>query len=66
MVLPEQIRPVLEKFRELRFMDEMLYLRSGTLNIFNGMVGLTFSCDGSHYIPVDEFLAMGSDFWSTG
>ncbi len=66
LVAAEHIRAVLEKFRELRFMDEMLYLRSGTLNIFNGMVGLTFSCDGSHYIPVDEFLAMGSDFWSTG
>ncbi len=66
LVSAEQIRTVLEKFRELRFMDEMLYLRSGTLNIFNGIVGLTFSCDGSHYIPVDEFLAMGSDFWSTG
>ena len=66
LVAAEHIRAVLEKFRELRFMDEMLYLRSGTLNIFNGMVGLTFSCDGSHYIPVDEFLAMGSDFWSAG
>ncbi len=66
LVSSENIRAVLEKFRELRFMDEMLYLRSGTLNIFNGMVGLTFSCDGSHYIPVDEFLAMGSDFWSAG
>lgn len=66
LVSSEQIRAVLEKFRELRFMDEMLYLRSGTLNIFNGIVGLTFSCDGSHYIPVDEFLATGSDFWSTG
>ncbi len=66
LVHSEHIRAVLEKFRELRFMDEMLYLRSGTLNIFNGIVGLTFSCDGSHYIPVDEFLAMGSDFWSAG
>jgi hypothetical protein len=66
LVPSEHIRGVLEKFRELRFMDEMLYLRSGTLNIFNGIVGLTFSCDGSHYIPVDEFLAMGSDFWSAG
>lgn len=66
LVPSEHIRAVLEKFRELRFMDEMLYLRSGTLNIFNGIVGLTFSCDGSHYIPVDEFLAMDSDFWSAG
>ncbi len=58
-----QIRPVLERMRALRFMDEMFYLRSGTLNIFNGVVGLTFSCDGSHYIPVNEFLDKGQEFW---
>jgi len=57
------IRAVLDSFRALRFMDEMLYLRSGTLNIFNGVVGLTFSCDGSHYIPYDEFLRMDQAFW---
>lgn len=51
-----KIRAILEGFRELRFIDDTLYLRSGTLNIFNGVVGLTFSCDGSHYIPYDEFL----------
>jgi len=39
-------------------------LRSGTLNIFNGLVGLTFSCDGSHYIPYDEFLRKDHDFWT--
>jgi hypothetical protein len=59
----EQVRPVLETFRGLRRMDEMFYLRSGTLNIFNGIVGVTFSCDGSHYIPYDEFLRMDHDFW---
>ncbi|MHB8472700.1 MAG: PDC sensor domain-containing protein [Gammaproteobacteria bacterium] len=59
-----QIRAVLERFRELRFMDETLYLRSGTLNIFNGTVGLTFSCDGSHYIPYDEFLTLDQTFWN--
>ncbi len=63
MVPAEKIRPVLEGFRELRFQDEMLYLRSGALNIFNGMVSLTFSCDGSHYIPFDEFLDRDSAFW---
>jgi hypothetical protein len=47
-------------------MDEMFYLRSATLNIFNGIVGLTFSCDGSHYIPYDEFLGMDREFWITG
>jgi hypothetical protein len=62
----ERIRPILEAFRALRFMDEMLYLRSGTLNVFNGLVGLTFSCDGSHYIPYDEFARMDHDFWVSG
>jgi len=66
MVPAKYIRPVLEEFRVLRLMDEMLYLRSGTLNIFNGVVGLTFSCDGSHYIPYDEFLKTDHAFWIGG
>ncbi|MDD5059247.1 MAG: PDC sensor domain-containing protein [Sideroxydans sp.] len=63
LVPQEKIRAVLDAFRKLRYMDEMFYLRSGTLNLFNGIVGLTFSCDGSHYIPYDEFLNAGHDFW---
>jgi len=63
LVPHDRIRAVLDTFRQLRFMDEMFYLRSGTLNLFNGIVGLTFSCDGSHYIPHDEFLSAGYDFW---
>jgi len=59
----DKIRPILEALRALRFMDETFYLRAGSLNIFNGMVGLTFSCDGSHYIPWNEFLGKGDDFW---
>jgi hypothetical protein len=59
----ESILPVLEQFKALRFADETLYLRSGSLNIMNGMVGLTFSCDGSHYMPVAEFLARDLGFW---
>lgn len=60
------IRPILEGLRALRFMDETFYLRAGSINIFNGMVGLTFSCDGSHYLPWDEFLNKGYDFWASG
>lgn len=56
-VRPEQVRQVLNKFRQLREADDVIYLRSGSLNIINGIVGLTFSCDGSHYIPADEFLS---------
>ena len=59
----DAVRSILRCFRDLRFMDETLYLRSGTLNIFNGIVGLTFSCDGSHYMPWQEFLDKNLGFW---
>jgi hypothetical protein len=63
IVAPEHIAPVFEMFRELRFADETIYLRAGSLNICNGMVSLNFSCDGSHYLGYDEFLDKGLDFW---
>jgi hypothetical protein len=59
------IRPILEGFRRLRYADEVIYLRSGSLNIFNGMVSLNFSCDGSHYLPHREFLDADSPFWQS-
>ena len=63
-VIPvERIRDVFRTFRDLRFMDETIYLRAGSLNIFNGMVGLNFSCDGSHYMPWSEFLDKNVGFW---
>ena len=58
-----QIRPILNNLRQLRFMDTTLYLRAGALNIFNGSISLNFSCDGSHYIPYDEFLEKDLAFW---
>jgi hypothetical protein len=66
-VLPvDSIRPILEIIGQLRFMDETFYLRSCSLNIFNGMLSLTFSCDGTHYLAYDEFLGKGVDFWLSG
>jgi len=63
-VVPQSsIRPILETFKHLRFADDTIYLRAGSVNIFNGIVGLNFSCDGSHYIPFDQFLAKDSEFW---
>jgi len=59
----DKIMPVFEMFRSLRFADENIYLRAGSLNIINGMVGLNFSCDGSHYMRFDEFLEKNIDFW---
>ena len=58
-----QVREVLKEFKALRFADETIYLRSSSINIINGMLGLTFSCDGSHYMPVDEFLEKDLSFW---
>lgn len=59
----DSVKTIFQHFRQLRYMDETIYLRSGMLNIFNGLVGLTFSCDGSHYMPWDEFLEKDIDFW---
>jgi hypothetical protein len=61
----KHIRPILNGFRRLRYADEIIYLRSGSLNIFNGMVSLNFSCDGSHYLPHNEFLDPQSPFWQS-
>ena len=63
LIPTDKIRPMLELFHKLRMMDDVLYLRAGSINIFNGMVGLTFSCDGSHYLPYDEFITKGIEFW---
>ncbi len=59
----DKIMPVFELFKTLRFADENVYLRAGSLNLINGMVGLNFSCDGSHYMRFDEFLEKNTDFW---
>ena len=58
-----RVGEIFQSFKALRFMDENIYLRSGSLNIFNGIVALNFSCDGSHYMRWDEFLDKDMDFW---
>lgn len=59
----DKIQPILALMKQLRFMDETFYLRSCSLNIFNGLVSMTFSCDGSHYLPYEEFLEKDVSFW---
>jgi len=59
----DQIMEILEQFRGLRFADETIYLRSSSVNLMNGILGLTFSCDGSHYMPYEEFLERDLAFW---
>lgn len=62
-VPPDRIRSVLERLKELRQADENMYLRAGSLNLVNGLVGLNFSCDGSHYLRAEEFLSRETRFW---
>ena len=62
-VPPEMIMPIFRQFGALRFADETIYLRAGSINIVNGMVGLNFSCDGSHYIHWQEFMDKGLELW---
>ncbi len=59
----EAIPKIFEYFRQLRFADETIYLRAGSINVVNGMVSMNFSCDGSHYLPYQEFLDKGMGFW---
>lgn len=63
-VPPDAIPRVLGEFKRLRTMDEHIYLRSGSLNVVNGMVGLNFSCDGSHYLNYADFLANARQLYS--
>jgi hypothetical protein len=60
---PDAIGRVLNGMKELRFADETVYLRSASINIFNGLISLTFSCDGSHYMSYQEFLEKSTSFW---
>jgi hypothetical protein len=63
MIPPDQIPRILQTMQSLRTADENIYLRSASLNLFNGMVSLTFSCDGSHYMRYDELLGKDRAFW---
>ncbi len=59
----ERISSILNAIRILRLTDETFYLRSASINIFNGLISLTFSCDGSHYMSWQEFMDKDESFW---
>lgn len=58
-----RIGAILMRMRQLRCADETLYLRLASINLFNGMISLTFSCDGTHYMSWREFLDKDLSFW---
>jgi len=53
----------ISQVKQLRHVEETIYLRAGSINIINGMVTLNFSCDGPHDIPCEDFFDEGQDFW---
>ena len=63
LIPAEHISAILETFKKLRLSDENIYLRSASINLYNGMISLTFSCDGTHYMPYEEFLQKNTEFW---
>jgi len=63
VVSPDEVRTTLDRFINLRLGDSVIYLRSASVNIINGLVGLNFSCDGTHYLPLPEFLQKDQQFW---
>jgi hypothetical protein len=63
LIHQEDIGRILATMRALRFADQTFYLRAASINQLNGMVSLTLSCDGSHYMPYMEFLLQDVGFW---
>jgi hypothetical protein len=54
---------ILDTMQALRLADETIYLRMASINMFNGMVSLTFSCDGTQHMRYDELLQKDRAFW---
>lgn len=63
LIPDKRIVSIMKVMKKLRLTDETFYLRSASINIFNGMISLTFSCDGSHYMSWQEFLEKDESFW---
>lgn len=52
-----QLERLFVEFRRLRLGDETLYLRNAAVNLINGMINMSFSCDGTQYIDHKSFFA---------
>jgi len=57
---------ILGEFRRLRLTDENIYLRNAAINLINGMINMSFSCDGTHYIDHHTFFAKLDRFETPG
>ena len=56
VVEKQDLRRILGEFNRLRTTDQTIYMRNGSINRINGQIGMTFSCDGAHYIDHRTFF----------
>lgn len=56
LIAAEDTRAILTEFKRLRSTDKTIYMRNGSINRVNGLIGMTFSCDGAHYIDHKTFF----------
>jgi hypothetical protein len=56
LIDPDDCEAILAEFKRLRITDQTIYLRNGSMNRINGMIGMNFSCDGAHYIDHKTFF----------
>ena len=66
LISPDDIRRVLAEFKRLRLTDQTIYLRNAAVNLINGMINMSFSCDGTHYIDYKTFFAKLDNFETPG
>ena len=59
----DKVPQVFSQLKALRQSDDTVYLRSGSVNIINARIGLTFSCDDIHYMDAEEFLNHELTHW---
>ncbi len=62
----DEVHHILKEFKRLRTTDETIYMRNGSINLINGMIGMTFSCDGAHYIDHKTFFEKLDTFATSG
>ena len=52
----EKTIEIMKEFKRLRTTDQTIYMRNGSINRINGLIGMNFSCDGAHYIDHKTFF----------
>lgn len=66
LVGEHQLGNIFKEFKRLRLADETIYLRNAAVNLVNGMINISFSCDGTHYIDQETFFSEIKNFETPG